>query len=128
VFDFTTFSYWFGQDTTVAPSYVDLNSDDGVSVFDFTAFSSNFGVGIVYQTGFAEVAILPVVASIASDERDAVEQVVEIAATEDTWGIAARERIVDDMSLEHASESLDELDLDLKAIIGALADDIAQTW
>jgi hypothetical protein len=57
-----------------------------------------------------------------------VEQVVEIAATEDTWGIAARERIVDDMSLEHASESLDELDLDLKAIIGALADDIAQTW
>jgi hypothetical protein len=48
VFDFTTFSYWFGQAVPRAPSYVDTSGDQGVSVFDFTAFSDNFGTGISY--------------------------------------------------------------------------------
>jgi VCBS repeat-containing protein/T5SS/PEP-CTERM-associated repeat protein len=131
VFDFTTFSYWFGSSTIiepVAPQYVDLNNDDGVSVFDFTGFSNNFGTGIVYQTGFAGVVILSVEANITVDEREAIEQVVEIAATEDAWGIAARERIVDDMNVEHQRESLGELDLELESLIDALANDLARSW
>ena len=48
VFDFSTFSYWFGTAVPTAPEYADLNLDGGVSVFDFTTFSSNFGLGVVY--------------------------------------------------------------------------------
>jgi hypothetical protein len=56
VFDFTTFSYWFGVSLPTAPAYVDNNGDGGVSVFDFTEFSLNFGTGIVFPVGFASVA------------------------------------------------------------------------
>jgi len=52
VFDFGTFSYWFGWATNVAPTYVDLNHDGGVSVFDFSGYSDNFGVGVEYPTAF----------------------------------------------------------------------------
>ncbi|MFT5525248.1 MAG: hypothetical protein ACI9HK_003215, partial [Pirellulaceae bacterium] len=48
VFDFSTFSYWFGTDTDVAPRYADMNLDGGVSVFDFTLFSSNFGESVSF--------------------------------------------------------------------------------
>jgi hypothetical protein len=57
VFDFTTFSYWFGQGVQSAggpaPSYVDNSGDGGISVFDFTGFSTNFGRGITFPVGFA---------------------------------------------------------------------------
>ncbi|MFT7638438.1 MAG: hypothetical protein ACI9G1_000159 [Pirellulaceae bacterium] len=55
VFDFTTFSYWFGTSVAEngAPAYADLSGDNGVSVFDFTTFSSNFGKGVVFDTAFA---------------------------------------------------------------------------
>ena len=48
IFDFTTFSYWFGVPAPLSPTYVDINDDGGVSVFDFSEFSDNFGVSIVY--------------------------------------------------------------------------------
>ncbi|MFT5527641.1 MAG: hypothetical protein ACI9HK_005625, partial [Pirellulaceae bacterium] len=53
VFDFTTFSYWFGASLPNAPAYADPSGDGGVSVFDFTAFSLNFGIGIVLPAAFA---------------------------------------------------------------------------
>ena len=31
------------------------NGDDGVSVFDFTVFSSNFGAGVIFDTSFATI-------------------------------------------------------------------------
>ena len=40
--------YWFAQQIPVAPEYVDLNTDGGVSIFDFPAFANNFGVGLVF--------------------------------------------------------------------------------
>jgi hypothetical protein len=52
VFDFTTFSYWFGTSIPAAPTYADMNEDDGVSVFDFTSFSQNFGIGVQFTAGF----------------------------------------------------------------------------
>jgi len=60
VFDFSTFSYWFGVATPDAPSYVDFNQDGGVSVFDFTSFSSRFGTGIVYPTAFVPIATISI--------------------------------------------------------------------
>ncbi|MFT5524003.1 MAG: hypothetical protein ACI9HK_001953, partial [Pirellulaceae bacterium] len=54
VFDFSTFSYWFGAPVPVAPAYVDLNRDGGVSVFDFSPFSANFGKGVAFPTNFAD--------------------------------------------------------------------------
>ena len=53
VFDFSTFSYWFGLPVPMAPEYVDLNRDGGVSVFDFSVFASNFGLGVAFPTNFA---------------------------------------------------------------------------
>ncbi|MFT7638855.1 MAG: hypothetical protein ACI9G1_000580, partial [Pirellulaceae bacterium] len=53
VFDFSTFSYWFGDPTGVAPEYVDMNRDGGVSVFDFSFFSSNFSIGVTFPAAFA---------------------------------------------------------------------------
>ena len=35
IFDFSTFSYWFGGAFPDVPEYVDLNGDRGVSIFDF---------------------------------------------------------------------------------------------
>jgi hypothetical protein len=53
VFDFSTFSYWFGLSVPTAPAYVDVSLDGGVSVFDFSAFSSNFGRAVLFPTAFA---------------------------------------------------------------------------
>ncbi|MFT5526412.1 MAG: autotransporter-associated beta strand protein, partial [Pirellulaceae bacterium] len=53
VFDFSTFSYWFGEFTTRAPTYADPSRDNGVSVFDFTLFADRFGDRIQYPAGFA---------------------------------------------------------------------------
>ncbi|MFT5523366.1 MAG: hypothetical protein ACI9HK_001312 [Pirellulaceae bacterium] len=57
VFDFTTFSYWFGTAIPDAPLYADTNQDAGVSVFDFTVFSTNFGKGVVSPAALAEDGI-----------------------------------------------------------------------
>jgi len=48
VFDFTTFSYWFGTAVPRAPIYADPSGDGGVSVFDFTNFSAQFGKGVTF--------------------------------------------------------------------------------
>ncbi|MFT7641730.1 MAG: hypothetical protein ACI9G1_003481 [Pirellulaceae bacterium] len=58
VFDFSTFSYWFGTPVNPlvpangAPRYADVNNDGGVSVFDFNTFSRNFGTGVSYPVAF----------------------------------------------------------------------------
>jgi fibronectin type 3 domain-containing protein len=57
VFDFSTFSYWFGLATPVAPLYADMNRDGGVSVFDFTVFSGNFAKQVIFPTAFASTAV-----------------------------------------------------------------------
>jgi hypothetical protein len=76
VFDFTTFSYWFGQPAIqVAPEYVDLNKDGGVSVFDFSPFSSNFGTPVIFPTPLA-AARLPN-ANLATEEQVTAEPIEE---------------------------------------------------
>jgi hypothetical protein len=69
VFDFTTFSYWFGQaiGPAGAPAYADLNEDSGVSVFDFTGFSNQFGEGVIFPIAFRGM-VAPTGAEIASLE------------------------------------------------------------
>jgi hypothetical protein len=68
VFDFTTFSYWFGSDVPTAPAYADTSDDGGVSVFDFTQFSNNFGASIEFPTG-SEVSV----GDDKSDKDDSVD-------------------------------------------------------
>jgi hypothetical protein len=53
VFDFSTFSYWFGTAVPVAPAYADPSLDGGVSVFDFSLFSANFGQSVTFPAAFA---------------------------------------------------------------------------
>jgi hypothetical protein len=53
VFDFSTFSYWFGHSIPVAPAYVDCSSDGGVSVFDFTCYSNNFSREVLFPVLFS---------------------------------------------------------------------------
>ncbi|MFT7643535.1 MAG: endoglucanase, partial [Pirellulaceae bacterium] len=57
VFDFSTFSYWFGYAVGIAPEYVDTNVDAGISVFDFTIFSRNFGTGIAFPNGLSGAGV-----------------------------------------------------------------------
>ncbi|MFT5524059.1 MAG: microcystin-dependent protein [Pirellulaceae bacterium] len=59
VFDFSTFSYWFGKAVPDAPAYADTSRDNGISVFDFTDFSDHFGDGVTYPIipGFAAVPL-----------------------------------------------------------------------
>jgi hypothetical protein len=45
--DFATFSYWFGNDTSVAPNYVDTNDSGGVNIQDFADYAENFGKSVV---------------------------------------------------------------------------------
>ncbi|MFT7643243.1 MAG: hypothetical protein ACI9G1_005008, partial [Pirellulaceae bacterium] len=70
VFDFTTFSYWFGQSTgqNGAPEYADLNDDDGVSVFDFTGFSRQFGDGVTFPVALQRAVAF----AAASSQQEAV--------------------------------------------------------
>ncbi|MFT7642406.1 MAG: hypothetical protein ACI9G1_004163, partial [Pirellulaceae bacterium] len=65
VFDFTTFSYWFGISVPAAPAYADNNLDGGVSVFDFTKFSLNFGTGVVFPTALIS-------ATLAADDSEII--------------------------------------------------------
>jgi hypothetical protein len=82
VFDFSTFSYWFGTAIPTAPSYADMNRDLGVSVFDFTLFANNFGKGISYAGGFQAIGLPTELVFNANeneleDEAQLSEQVLE---------------------------------------------------
>ena len=48
VYDFQPYSYWFGQNISVAPEYMDWNSDGGVTVFEFSILQQNFGKQVEY--------------------------------------------------------------------------------
>ncbi|MFT5525378.1 MAG: hypothetical protein ACI9HK_003346, partial [Pirellulaceae bacterium] len=74
VFDFTTFSYWFGNSVPIAPHYVDTSRDGGISVFDFTAFSLNFGEQVVLPNAFAAIA------GIHADENTPLEDMADSLA------------------------------------------------
>ena len=75
VFDFSTFSYWFGSPIPRAPEYADLNFDNGVSVFDFTFFANAFATGVTFDNGLQQVFVAP--DSIESPIDETVELFVE---------------------------------------------------
>ena len=50
IFDFSTFSYWFGSRVGDAPEYVDLNGDGSVTIFDFPVFAAQFGSLVTFPT------------------------------------------------------------------------------
>ncbi|MFT5524522.1 MAG: hypothetical protein ACI9HK_002477, partial [Pirellulaceae bacterium] len=144
VFDFTTFSYWFGQSVQAvagaAPSYVDVNRDGGVSVFDFTGFSSNFGRGIVYPIGFASAnAVAPIeFQQLAGSADTAVNRhrdikldaevipIVGDAANGDFARFGARKLTAKvEFDLPERNDVEDEM---LEDLIAAIADDVAVGW
>jgi hypothetical protein len=89
VFDFSTFSYWFGQTVGVAPLYADASGDGGISVFDFTAFSVNFGKSVVFPNAFAAIAAPPTQRAV-EDEEGLVDQAIERIALDDSWALDRR--------------------------------------
>ena len=126
VFDFSTFSYWFGSKTNVepvAPAYVDLNDDQGISVFDFTAFSQNFGVEITYQTTFAATGSDDVT---PTTDDDLTVQQAEVVAIQ-PWDSTSRkdDQALNDVQLRSPLEQSDEA---LEEVISALANDVAVVW
>ncbi|MFT5528020.1 MAG: hypothetical protein ACI9HK_006008, partial [Pirellulaceae bacterium] len=80
VFDFSTFSYWFGTpvDANGAPSYVDLNGDDGISVFDFTGFSNNFGIGVDFPVAFTHPRVVLETRAGGIDDSVFLERVTDL--------------------------------------------------
>ncbi|MFT7639828.1 MAG: hypothetical protein ACI9G1_001566 [Pirellulaceae bacterium] len=140
VFDFTTFSYWFGASTVAAPfapEYADLSGDGGVSVFDFTGFSNNFGIGVVYPQAFAAIVApeltprldeeLLIEQTVASDEHaghiaDPIRQTRLTPTTIAPTAIAAIARTSIDDRIWNFKEA------DFEDLIDVLADDVGQMW
>ncbi|MFT7642469.1 MAG: polyhydroxybutyrate depolymerase [Pirellulaceae bacterium] len=146
VFDFTTFSYWFGSSTVAAPfapSYVDLNNDDGISVFDFTGFSEKFGLGVIYPTALAgamiangeqDIALANGEQDIASQrENEARENIVEIPVDDQMLREIVRTRRDQSLTLENHRANfnelgVDELGQDLEQLLDEISGDIAIAW
>jgi hypothetical protein len=130
VFDFTSYSYWFGTSIVEAPfgpQYVDINNDDGISVFDFTGYSEKFGAEVVYANAFAGRVLLgPAEENLATDVQIAIEQVVEeIPVTALQWGVVTRRSSVDELELQQRVRSEEQ---DIELVIDALTNDIADAW
>ena len=98
VFDFTTFSYWFGNSVPRAPVYADPSGDGGVSVFDFTAFSLSFGVGIVFPAAFA-AANAPDSARLHAQIENNVGDIQQVQAVDARLLIAEPNRRVEILDL-----------------------------
>jgi hypothetical protein len=58
VFDFGTTAYWFGSavgdNANDAPSYVDVDNDNGIGIFDWTYFINHFEDTVVFPVATAE--------------------------------------------------------------------------
>jgi len=121
VFDFTTFSYWFGLGVPIAPKYADVNEDDGVSVFDFTPFSTNFSKEVIYPTAFAPLIRSqdPLRAVEVSQETEPVVAIVR-SPIEPARELQRRELMADEI-MQFESEEVDELDWALEAIAADVA-------
>jgi hypothetical protein len=125
VFDFTTFSYWFGTSVPTAPAYADMSGDGGISVFDFTSFSQNFGVGVTYPVAFAATALnIEPDSMIPTDE---IEELVnqQVVARQADFEFPPQLRLdpqLAELEIEEAeSEMLDD-------VLNAIAADIADIW
>jgi fibronectin type 3 domain-containing protein len=135
VFDFSTFSYWFGLDTTLAPLYADLNFDGGVSVFDFTIFSNNFSKQVIFPNAFANIAVSPPLENIriepAVDEvavgqsplaEVALQELLRADSRPDTARFDLQMESESDLDLVALNEDLLDVDSFDRAILELLRD------
>ncbi|MFT7642420.1 MAG: hypothetical protein ACI9G1_004177 [Pirellulaceae bacterium] len=113
VFDFTSFSYWFGIAVPRAPSYVDTNFDDGISVFDFSGFSDAFGSGVMFPTALVARSVQS--NTLIQLEADVVDSEVEVLRIETDWTNLNRQDSRSELKLSRAAkgEVVDELLADL---------------
>jgi hypothetical protein len=58
-------------------------------VFDFTAFSVNFGKSVVFPNAFAAIAAPPTQRAV-EDEEGLVDQAIERIALDDSWALDRR--------------------------------------
>ncbi|MFT7641120.1 MAG: hypothetical protein ACI9G1_002865 [Pirellulaceae bacterium] len=103
VFDFSTFSYWFGSSTPRAPAYADLNSDGGISVFDFTFFANAFGTAVTPAIGLQ--AALVNRDEFLTREEDQIDVLVRepVQRHKLQWAMATDDRRANEL-LEEADE------------------------
>ena len=129
VFDFSTFSYWFGKpiqrDGGEAPNYADVNRDGGVSVFDFNPFSLQFGIGVQFPVALA--AFIPLGDDAQGEAAE--EELIEVAIEEPP---IARADIRDDQ-VDNQRESLDSIESGVPAealedTLDEIVADIATFW
>ena len=128
VFDFSTFSYWFGTSVPTAPDFVDVSQDGGISVFDFTAFSLNFGVGVIFPVAFASTLVFGNDNGTLGDSDDMpdVEQIEPTVADRLFDELAAPARRLNDGLLQdiEADNELDDMNGQLEDIIDELFGDV----
>jgi hypothetical protein len=117
VFDFSTFSYWFGFPVGDAPSYVDTSRDGGVSVFDFSDFSSQFGFGINLPVAFA---------ATTPSEINGDEKIVEVVE-EEVEQVRLGQDDVRDHELNRRRQ-VEVEDDELAEAIELVAEDLADFW
>jgi hypothetical protein len=122
VFDFSTFSYWFGTQVPDAPAYADMNVDGGISVFDFTPFSNNFGTGIDFPVAFAGTVVspLPEVAIAETPTNPLEQQLIRVELPVDIQVVNRRDEL--------AFEIQDRSDNEVDDLLEAFAADVAEIW
>ncbi|MFT7638542.1 MAG: hypothetical protein ACI9G1_000266, partial [Pirellulaceae bacterium] len=124
VFDFSTFSYWFGAPVPTAPRYADPNGDGGVSVFDFSSFSINFGRGVSFPSTLLALFAAPINPAQAIDSQG--DDVNVLGRHDDAvvrFAIGQRRELktLDFPSDDGQLESLD-------SVLDSIVDDIARLW
>jgi hypothetical protein len=130
VFDFTTFSYWFGRPVPQAPLYADLNRDGGISVFDFSTFSNNFGIGVAFPNNFSDGRVTnlannggnsevqltlqrqPLVNDMAERSNPAKMNDAVLMNDLVNWQETLHEMVLDEISIETANNNDNQLEID----------------
>ncbi len=125
VFDFTTYSYWFGiaiaSEGGLAPDYADVSRDGGISVFDFSPFSNQFGMGVRFPAAFAQFVPLG-----DDAQGEAIEEELPEVAELEPEVIRATVEDAERASLDF--EAISSTSEDLEDALDEMVADIAAIW
>ena len=132
IFDFSAFSYWFGQLLLDAPSYVDLNLDGGVSIFDCADFSVNFGTFIVDPISVAARGVVvdprsPESERKQQDDRESKQLEVPLELQLPSEELVRDDRRDEDRLWMQRSSTKTEL-VDLEDILDDIGLDVLEAW
>ena len=102
-----------------------MNDDDGVSVFDFTLFSQNFGTGIVYSNAFARDLVTRTPSKQETENESETNHVFEQRVLDRAviWQVPDASRGQEDLEFESFVDGAE-----LEVVIDQLAEEVGLIW